>query len=66
MAGLPRDKDMEKTTPKISNLKKACFLSIDEFTHGLFDDPHFRAPEVIKGRQYNMKADSWSFGVILF
>ena len=47
-------------------MKKACYLGIDESTIGLFGNSHFRAPEVILGRQYNNKADVWSFGVIMF
>ena len=51
---------------RISNLKKACYLGDGEETIGIFGDIKFRAPEVVQGKHYNSKADSWSFGVILF
>lgn len=51
---------------RISNLKGACLLGDMEETIGLYGDIRFRAPEVIQGKHYNAKADSWSFGVILF
>lgn len=57
---------MEKSVAKISNLKRACFLAIDDSTHEMFDDKQFRAPEVVRSKQYDMKADIWSFGVIIF
>ena len=41
-------------------------MGYDEYTHGIYGDIRYRAPEVIRGQYYGFKADSWSFGVILF
>jgi len=38
----------------------------EEVTRGLFGDIRYRAPEVLSGKPYGLKADSWSFGIVLF
>ena len=56
----------EHGIPRIRNLKYACCISPESKTTGIYGDVHFRAPEVIQGQPYAHKADSWSFGVILY
>mmetsp|Transcript_28814 Transcript_28814/g.43516 ORF Transcript_28814/g.43516 Transcript_28814/m.43516 type:complete len:100 (+) Transcript_28814:1995-2294(+) len=50
----------------ISRLDRAINLGFDSFTSELYGDIRFRAPEVLEGKPYNFKADSWSFGVVLY
>jgi len=52
--------------PRIARFDKAEIKGYDEFSYGIYGDMRYRAPEVIAGRGYTQKADSWSFGVILF
>ena len=52
--------------PKIYKLDKAQIMGYDFYTNGLFGDVKFKAPEVVKGKSYGFKADTWSFGIIIF
>ena len=54
--------------PRISRLNKAMVKGESEidYVSGIYGDIRFRAPEVLKGLPYNKKADSWSYGIILF
>lgn len=61
-----RNNESDGVFPRIQSLKKAIYLGIDEKTVGVFGNILYRAPEVIQGKQYDNKADVWSFGVIIF
>ena len=52
--------------PRINRLNKAKVIGFGGFATEILGDIRYRAPEVIQGKTYNFKADSWSFGVILF
>ena len=57
---------VEKSIPRISRFNKAEIIGYDCHVHSIVGDIRFRAPEVLLGKHYDFKADSWSFGVILF
>ena len=56
----------EKSIPRISRLDKAEITGYESYVHEIEGDVRFRAPEVMLGKSYDVKADSWSFGVIIF
>jgi len=66
MSEISKDYPNELPVPKIYKFDKAIVMGYDDTTYGIYGDMRFRAPEVIMGRPYSFKADSWSFGVILF
>jgi cGMP-dependent protein kinase len=39
---------------------------LENRTYTIVGTPHYMAPEVITGRGYNLTADLWSLGVILY
>ena len=47
-------------------MRNAKIVGRDAKTTMILGDIHFRAPEVIQGMPYGSKADSWSFGVIIY
>jgi len=47
-------------------MRNAQVVARDAKTTMLVGDVHFRAPEVVQGMPYGSKADSWSFGVIIY
>lgn len=47
-------------------VKNATIIGPSGQTTGMFGDHRFRAPEVIQGRPYSYRADTWSVGVILY
>lgn len=47
-------------------MRHAQVVPRDAKTTTLVGDVHFRAPEVVQGMPYGSKADSWSFGVIIY
>ena len=57
---------LEKSVPRISRVSKAEITGYGSYVHGIEGDLRFRAPEVMLGKSYDSKADSWSFGVIMF
>ena len=56
----------ENEIPRISRLNKAEIMGYGAYCHGQYGDTRYRAPEVLKGSHYDFKADSWSFGVVIF
>jgi serine/threonine protein kinase len=58
--------ELDKSIPRISRLSKANIINYEGHVHELVGDIRFRAPEVVSNKQYGLKADSWSFGIILF
>ena len=57
---------LEKSVPRISRLSKAEITGYESHVHGIEGDIRFRAPEVMLGKSYDSRADTWSFGVIMF
>lgn len=57
---------LNKAIPRISRLNKAEIIGYGAHVHSVNGDIRFRAPEVLSGKSYDFKADSWSFGVILY
>lgn len=60
------DNMLEKSIPRISRFDKAEICGYSSIVHNLHGDPLFRAPEVLLGKHYGFRADSWSFGVIMY
>ena len=57
---------LDKSVPRISRLSKAEITGYGSYVHGIEGDHRFRAPEVMLGKSYDSKADTWSCGVIMF
>ena len=57
---------VEKSVPRIARLTNAIIMGYEEVTREIYGDIRYRAPEVLRNKPYDFKADSWSFGIILF
>ena len=66
MSDSTKEKNLANAMPRISRLKDARIMGLGEYQRDLVGDIMFKAPEVVEGKPYDFKADSWSFGVILF
>jgi len=38
----------------------------EQLTEKIYGDICYKAPEVLQGRPYNNKADSWNFGILIY
>lgn len=52
--------------PRLCKFDRAIVLGPEEKTCGRFGDERYQAPEVKSGGSYDLKADVWSFGILLF
>lgn len=53
--------------PRITRLEKTMILaSEDKKSYKELGNQDFMAPEVVNGHKYDMKADVWSFGIIVY
>jgi len=66
MTDVTRDMAVESSIPRICHIDEAEVMGLDDITRGLYGDIRYRAPEAVKGKPYNFKADVWSLGVILY
>ena len=66
MTECEEDMMISKSIPRISRLDKAEIMGYEAHCHSILGDIRYRAPEVLSGKHYDFKADSWSFGVIIF
>lgn len=58
--------NLQDAIPKIVRLDKSIITGYNHLSKGIFGDIRFRAPEVIQNKHYDFRADSWSFGIIIF
>lgn len=52
--------------PKIICIDGCQILAEDQKTIGCMGDVRYRAPEVVGNKPYSFKADSWTFGIIIY
>ena len=58
--------NLQDAIPKIGRLGCSIITGYNHLSKGIFGDIRFRAPEVLQNKHYDFRADSWSFGVIIF
>lgn len=56
----------DQGVPRLTWVKNAAIIGPNGQTTGIYGDIRFRAPEVLQGKPYSYKADSWSIGVMLY
>ena len=57
---------IEGAVSRIHRVNNSKIMGLDEYCIGSFGDIRYNSPEVVAGKAYDFKADSWSFGIILF
>ena len=62
----PVDSEKDAISIKISDFGLSKVLNDDEFMTGQLGTCHWMAPEVLKSTHYTLKADVYSFAVLLF
>ena len=60
------DMSKKKASPRISSFEHAQMLGHECWCMGSVGKLEFKAPEVVENKPYGFKADSWSFGIVVF
>ena len=51
---------------KITDFGLATFLEHNHKTNQKMGTPRYMAPEIVNGKMYDLKVDSWAFGVLAY
>ena len=56
----------ERGYPNLISLGSAKCISLSHRTNTVIGTPHYMAPEIVLGKEYNELVDLWSVGVMLY
>jgi cGMP-dependent protein kinase len=56
----------ERGYPNLISLGSAKCIGMTHRTNTVIGTPHYMAPEIVLGKEYNELVDLWSVGVMLF